>query len=164
MIFILIFMVLGCLAFLIQPVYSSGERRQNISLEDSGNPLSIVNGRRASPNLCNLSGNLSPPTRLPLIAWPQMLARAIIILYYPYNTTYVINLKLIKYLSSPGFEHGSPRPKAATLPFCYSLLTEWFLLVILGFWYFQGFSHILASAFLQYTKHECAKPERRSPM
>ena len=54
--------VLVHLAFLIQPVYSSGDSSQSISLDDSGNPLHIVNVRRASPNFCNFSGYLSPPT------------------------------------------------------------------------------------------------------
>ena len=66
----------------IQPVCSSCERSKSISLDDSGIPLSIVNVRRASPNFCNLSGYLLPPTRLPPIARSQLLARAIISLYY----------------------------------------------------------------------------------
>ena len=116
-------MVLISLVFLIQPVYSSSERSQSISLDDSGIPLSIVNIDRASPNFCNLSGYLSPPTRLPPIAGSQLFARAIVGLYYLYNTTYIIDLNSIIYRSSPGFEPGSPGPKAATLPLCYTPLT-----------------------------------------
>ena len=96
---------------------------QSICLDDSGTPLSNVNVRRASPNFCNLSGYLSPPTRLPPIAGSQLLARAIVGLYYLYNTTYIIDLNSIIYRSSPGFEPGSPGPKAATLPLCYTPLT-----------------------------------------
>ena len=133
-------MVLVRLVFLIQPVYSSGERSQSISLDDSGIPLSIVNVRRASPNFCNLSGYLSPPTRLPPIAGSQLLARAIIGLYYLYNTTYIIDLNSIIYRSSPGFEPGSPGPKAATLPLCYTPLT-WLssCLLRVGWSYFLNF-------------------------
>ena len=116
-------MVLVHLVFLIQPVYSSSERSQSISLDDSGIPLSIVNVRRGSPNFCNLRGYLSPPTRLPPIAGSQLLARAIVGLYYSCNTTYIINLNSIIYRSSQRFEPGSPGPKAATLPLCYTPLT-----------------------------------------
>ena len=96
-------MVLVRLVFLIQPVYSSGEWSQSLSLDDSAIPLSIVNVHRVSPNFCKLSGYLSPPTRLPPIAGSQLLARVIISLYYEYNTTYIIDLNLIIYRSSPGF-------------------------------------------------------------
>ena len=94
-----------------------------MSLGDSGKPLSNVNAHRASPNFCNLSGYLSPLTRLPLIAGSQTLARAIVSLYYSYSTTYIINLNSIIPQSSPGFEPGSPGPKAATLPLYYTPLT-----------------------------------------
>ena len=90
-----VLMVLVGLGFLIQPVYSSGERSHGISLDNSGNPLNIVNVCRGSPNFCNLSGYLAPPTWLPLIAGSQMLARAIISLYYSYYRTYIINLNSI---------------------------------------------------------------------
>ena len=83
------------------------------------NLFSNANVRRASSNFCNFSGYLSPPTRLPAIARSQKLARAIINLYYSYNTTYIIDLNSIIYWSSPGFEPGSPEPKVATLPLCY---------------------------------------------
>ena len=52
-----------------------------------------------------------------------MLARAIVSLYYSYNTTYIVNLNLIIYLSPPGFGPGSQGPKSATLPLCYTPLT-----------------------------------------
>ena len=71
-------MVLALLEFLIQPVYSSGDRSQSISLFNSGHPLSILNICRGSPNLCKLSGNLSPPPRLPSTAGSQPLARVIV--------------------------------------------------------------------------------------
>ena len=61
-------MVLIHLAFQIQPVYASGERSQCISLDDSDSALGTDNVRRASPNFCNLSDYMSPPTRLPPIA------------------------------------------------------------------------------------------------
>ena len=67
-------MVLIHLALLIQPVYDSGDRSQSISLEDSGNPFSVVNARRAFTYFCNLSGYLAPTTRLPPIAESQTLA------------------------------------------------------------------------------------------
>ena len=102
---------------------------QSICLDDSGTPLSNVNVRRASPNFCNLSGYLSPPTRLPPIAGSQLLARAIVGLYYLYNTTYIIDLNSIIYRSSPGFEPGSPGPKAAILPLCYASLTTFTILL-----------------------------------
>ena len=70
---------------------------QIICFYDSGTPLSNVNVCRASPKFCNLSGYLSPPTRLPLIAGSQLLARATVGLYYLYNTTYIINLNSIIY-------------------------------------------------------------------
>ena len=76
-----VLMVLVRLAFLIQPVYSGGRNQNNI-LDDSGNPLIIVNVRIAFPNVCNLSDFLSPPKRLPAIAGSQTLARAIVSLYY----------------------------------------------------------------------------------
>ena len=117
-------MYLFRLAFLIQPVHSSSESSQSISLDDSGNPLSIVNVLRASPNFYNLSGYLSPPRRLPPIAGLQMLARAIVSLYYLYNTTYIIGLNSIIQQSSTGFEPRSPGPRAATLPLCYTSLTN----------------------------------------
>ena len=99
-------------------------RSQSISLDDSGIQLSIVNVRRVSPNFCNLSGYLSPPTGLPPIAGSQMLARSIVSLYYSYTTTYIINLNLIIYPSSPGFESESLGPKEATLSLCYTPLTH----------------------------------------
>ena len=49
-----VLMVLIRLVFLIQPVFSSGERSQSISLCNSGIPLSIVKVCRASPNFSNL--------------------------------------------------------------------------------------------------------------
>ena len=104
-------MVLVRLVFLIQPVYSSIERSQSISLNDSGNPLNIVNILRGSPNFCNLSGYFSPPTRLPPIARSQTLARSIISVYHSYNTTYIIDLNLKIYRSLPRFE---PRSTAGT--------------------------------------------------
>ena len=70
------------LAFLIQPVYTSSQSSQSISLNNLGCPLSIVNVHRASPNVCILSSYLSPPTRLPPIEDSQTLARAIVSLYY----------------------------------------------------------------------------------
>ena len=116
-------MVLVCLVFLIQPVYYSGERSQSISLDNPGYPLSIVNVQRMSPNFCNLRGYFSPPTRLPPNVGSKMLARAILSLYYLYNTTYIINLNSKIYRPLPGFEPGSPGPKAATLPSCNTPLT-----------------------------------------
>ena len=77
---------------------------------------------------CNLNSYLSPPTRLPPIAGSQLLARAIVGLFYLYNTTYIIDLNWIIYRSSPGFEPGSLGPKAATLPLCYTPLTCLFFL------------------------------------
>ena len=68
-------------------------------------------------HICNLSGYLSPPP----IAGSQLLARATISLYY--TQTIKSNLNLIIYQSSPGFEPGSPGPKAATQPLCYTPLT-----------------------------------------
>ena len=115
-------MVLVHLAILIQPVYSSGEKSQSISIDNSVKPLSIVNVRRASPNFCNLQGYLSPSTRLPSIVGSQTLARAIVSLYYSWNTICKIDLNLIVYRSSPGFEPGSPGPKGPTLPLCYTPL------------------------------------------
>ena len=120
------FMVLVRLVFLIQPVYSSSERSQGICIDNSGNPLSIVNVHRASPNFSSLCDYLSPPTRLPPIAGSQTLARAIKNLYYSYSTTYIINLNLMIYWSSPGFEPGSPGPKEATLPLSYAPLYSTF--------------------------------------
>ena len=58
----LFLIVLVCLVFLIQPVYSSSKRCQSISLDDSGIPFSILNTQRASPNFCNLSGITYKPT------------------------------------------------------------------------------------------------------
>ena len=80
--------VLICLAFLIQPVYSSGEMSESIRLDNSGNPLSIVNVRRTSLNFWKY---LSPPS----IAGSQMIPIAIASLYYLYNATYIINLNSI---------------------------------------------------------------------
>ena len=113
-------MILICLAFLIQPVYSSSERSQSISLDNLCNPLSIVNVCRGSPNFCNLSGYFSPLTRLPPIAGSQLLVRAIVSLYYLYNTTFLLDLNSIIYQSSPGFEPGA---KSTMLPLCYTPLT-----------------------------------------
>ena len=90
------------------------------SLNHSGNTLSIMNVHKASTNFCNLSGYSSPTTRLPPIAGLLMLARAIISLYYLYDTTYIIYLNLIIYRPSSGNEPGSLGPKAATLPVCYA--------------------------------------------
>ena len=117
-------MVLVLLAFLIKPVYSSSERSQSIILGNSGKPLSILDICRGSPNFCNLSVYLSPPTSLPTIVGSQTLARVILRLYYLYNTTYIFNLNLIIYRSSTGFEPGSPGRKAATLPLCHTPLTR----------------------------------------
>ena len=97
---------------------------QSVSLDDSVKPVSKVNVLRASPKFCSLSGYLSPPIRLPPMAGSQMLDRAIESLNYSYNTTYIINLNSIIYRHLPGFEPGSPGPKAATLPLCYTLLTR----------------------------------------
>ena len=59
------------------------------------------------------------PTRLPPIAGSQTLAKAIIGLYYTLNSTSFIDLNLIIYGSSRGFEPGCPGPKEAALSFCY---------------------------------------------
>ena len=49
--------------------------------------------------------------------------RAILSLYYLYNATYKIDLNSIIYWSSPGLEPGSWRPKAPTIPLCYTPLS-----------------------------------------
>ena len=74
---------------------------------------------------------LSPPTRLPLVAGSQTLARVIISLYSSYKKTYIIDLNLIIHRSSPGFEPGSQGPKVATLSLCYIPLTSIVLLVLM---------------------------------
>ena len=53
----------------------------------------------------------------------QMLAKTTISLYYLYKTTCIIDLNLIIYRSSPGFESRSLGPKVATLPLCYTPLS-----------------------------------------
>ena len=120
---LMILMVLVRLAFLIQQVYYfSSERSQSISLENSGNPLNIMNVLKASLNVCNLSGYLSPP-----MSGSQRLARAIVSLYYSFNTTYIINLNSIIYWSSPCFKPRSLGPKLPTLPLLYNPLKTSYL-------------------------------------
>ena len=76
------------LGFLIQPVYSSDERSQSISLDDSGIPLSNVNIHRVSPNCCNLVAIYHHLQGYLSIAVTQMHARAIVSLYYSNNAIY----------------------------------------------------------------------------
>ena len=131
-------MVLACSAFLIQPVYSSSERSQSIIL---------VNIHRSSPIFCNLSCYLSPPTRLLPIPGSQILARAILSFCYSHNITYIIDLNSIIHRSSPGFETGSPGPKVAGLPLCYTPLTTYPYLVFLTITMIRNFMHQLFLSF-----------------
>ena len=94
---------------------------QSLSLDDLGKPLSSVNISRPSPNFCNWSGYSSLPTRLPPIAGLQTLARGTKSICYLYNTTYWFEFNDL--LALPGSEPGSPEPKVATLPLCYTPLT-----------------------------------------
>ena len=68
---------------------------QSVSLDHSVKPLSSVNFRRASPNFYNLSGYISPFTRLPPIAGSQTLARVIVSLYKLYNTQPILSIWIL---------------------------------------------------------------------
>ena len=102
---------------------------QSVSLDESGKPLSNVKVLKASPNFLQLQWLFitTYKARLSPIAGSKcfkILARAIVSLYYLCSTNYINDFNSIIFRYSPGFELGSPGPKAATLPLCYTPFTS----------------------------------------